>query len=639
MTGSAYKLYDRATRVALNMMDPYVHGDHAAPNARVWPYLRSHLAPLKWIIALSLIATVVAAAIEVWLISYAGTLIDMLSNSSPSEIWSDHRTSLILAALMLIVLRPVAQFCRHAMNDIALGCNAANLIRFRAHDHLTRQSVGWFQEDLAGRTASRLVLMGNYASEAIFHALNAIAFGAVYMLGIILFMAQTDIRLTVPLLLWLALYFGLMVWIVPRMVQAMETFMAAKSALLGRLVDVFTNFDTVSLFAKRESLEADHNVALEATREKLFLARQISVGMRTLTVFLESVIIVGFVGYGVWLWSEGHATIGLVSAAIALALRITTLADWVMEAVWSIFQQVGSVREALQTLSQPLTVEYDTNAPMLNIAEGAITIENVGHHYGKEKGGLDKIDLSIAPGEKLGLVGPSGAGKSTLVNLILRFHAPEFGRVLIDGQDLSTVHPESLRGAVGMVSQQAALLNRSVKENIALGREDVTQDDIENAARQASAHEFIQELEDSEGRRGYDAHVGERGVKLSGGQRQRIALARVILKDAPIMILDEATSALDSTIEAEIQASLREVMKGKTVIAIAHRLSTVTELDRIVVMDEGQVVEDGSHEELLAQNGLYASFWARQSGGVIRTDPDPTTDTSEAHPSPRTAKN
>ncbi len=618
----AHSFYDRTTRWVLNFVDPYVHGTQAQPASQVWPYLRAHLYPLRWVVALSLVMTTVAPSIEVWLISYAGILIDLLVESGPAAIWMNHAPELAIAAVTLILLRPLAQFCRHAINDIALGCNAANLIRFRAHDHLIHQSVGWFQEDLAGRTASRLVLMGNYASETIIQMLNAIAFGLVYMIGIITLMATTDARMTVPLILWLALYFGLMFVIVPRMVSAMETFMSAKSALLGRVVDVFSNFDTVSLFTTRREIEADHREALELTREKLFYARQIRVGLRTLTVFLESIIIVGFVGYGTWLWSQGHATIGLVSAAIALSLRITTMADWVLEAIWRIFEQVGSVREALQTLSQPLSIPFDPNAPALEVTSGAIQIEGVGHHYGKSKGGLDKIELSIASGERVGLVGPSGAGKSTLVNLVLRFHAPERGRILIDGQDLAGVHPESLRNAVGMVSQQAALLNRSVRENIALGRSNVSDAEIEDAARQARAHDFILGLEDSKGSRGYDAHVGERGVKLSGGQRQRIALARVILKGAPIMILDEATSALDSTVEAEIQAALLEVMQGKTVIAIAHRLSTVTNLDRIIVMDQGRIKEQGTHAELLAMNGLYSKFWARQSGGVVGTDTD-----------------
>lgn len=612
-----FTFYDRLTRVALNLADPYVHGSGATPPTQAWPYLKTHLYPLRKVLALSVLVTVLAASIEVWLISYAGQLIDMLADTPPEAIWQKHRWNLIGAALMVILLRPLGQFARHSVNDIGLQCNAANLFRWRAHDHLTKQSVGWFQEDLAGRTASRLVLMGNYATDVIYHSLNAVAFGLVYMLGVVSFMAGTDIRLAIPLFVWLALYVTLMVLIVPRMVHAMETFMAAKSALLGGVVDVFSNFDTVSLFASRKDIEADHRKSLEETRTTLFRARQISVGLRTVTVWLEGIIIAGFVGYGVWLWSQGDATIGLVSAAVAMSLRITTMADWVSDSVWSIFQQVGSVREALRTIGQPLTIAPTLNAPTLKVDSGEINIQGARHHYGKGRGGLIGIDLTIKAGEKVGLVGPSGAGKSTLVNLILRFYDPEGGRISIDGQNIRDVDQQSLRQAIGMVSQQAALLNRSVRDNIALGKLDVTQAQIEAAAREARAHEFICDLQDNKGASGYDTHVGERGVKLSGGQRQRIALARVILKDAPILILDEATSALDSEVEAEIQSSLKRVMRSKTVIAIAHRLSTIAEMDRIVVIDAGRIVETGTHGELLAAGKLYATLWNRQSGGFI----------------------
>lgn len=612
-----YKPYDRLTRMALDLADPYVDGDGCTPPNKVWPYIKAHLYPLRKVLGLSILITIVTASIEVWLIGYAGRLIDMLADTVPGEIWKTHRWNLAGAGVMVILLRPLAAFARHAVNDIGLQCNAANLFRWRAHDHLTKQSVGWFQEDLAGRTASRLVLMGNYATDVIYHSLNAVAFGLVYMIGLVIFMASTDIRLAVPLFVWLVLYIGLMVWIVPRMVAAMETFMASKSALLGKVVDVFSNFDTISLFARRQDIEADHRLSLEETRDKLFYARQIGIALRTVAVWLEGVIIVGFVGYGVWLWSHGLATIGLVSAAVALSLRITTMAEWVSEAIWSIFQQVGSVREALHTISQPLKIPYAQDAPKLSIGSGQIVLEDLRHHYGKDMGGLNGIELTIKPGEKVGLVGPSGAGKSTLVNLILRFYEAEAGRISIDGQDIRDVDPESLRHTIGMVSQQAALLNRSVRENIALGMGDVTEDQIMAAATEARAHEFILGLQDSQGRRGYDVHVGERGVKLSGGQRQRIALARVILKDAPILILDEATSALDSEVEAEIQSALKGVMHNKTVIAIAHRLSTIAEMDRIIVMQDGQIVEDGSHHDLLNNGGLYATLWNHQSGGFI----------------------
>ena len=612
-----YKLYDRLTRVALNLADPYVHGSGGTPAGRVWPYIKSHLRPLRLVLVLSVMVTVLAASIEVWLISYAGQLIDMLADTAPGEIWQQHRGSLIGAALVVILLRPLAQFARHAINDIGFQCNSANLFRWRAYDHLTKQSVGWFQEDLAGRTASRLVLMGNYATNVVYHSLNAVAFGLVYMIGIVTFMAGADIRLALPLFIWLALYIGLMVWIVPRLVRAQESFSAAKSALLGGVVDTFSNFDTMSLFARREDIEADHRDWLEHTRQTLFLARQYGVGLRTVTVWLEGVIMAGIVGFGIWLWSQGSATIGLVTAAVALSLRITTMAEWVLEAVWTIVQEVGSVREALRSISQPLTIPYVADAPDLEVKTGEIAIEDARHHYGKGRGGLAGIDLKIASGEKVGLVGPSGAGKSTLVNLILRFYEPEGGRITIDGQDIRRVNPESLRRAIGMVSQQAALLNRSVRENIAIGQDSVTQEQIEAAAHEAQAHDFICDLQDSKSRTGYDAHVGERGVKLSGGQRQRIALARVILKDAPILILDEATSALDSEVEAEIQTALKRVMRDKTVIAIAHRLSTIAEMDRIVVIDGGRIVENGTHRELLAAGKLYATLWNRQSGGFI----------------------
>ncbi|MGB1235949.1 MAG: ABC transporter ATP-binding protein [Planktomarina sp.] len=623
-----FALYDRATRFALNLVNPYVHGDGASPATTVWPYLRAHLFPLRWVMILSLCMTTLAATVEVWLISYAGQLIDMLVVSTPGMIWQDHAPNLMFAAVMLIIVRPFIQFLRHAVNDIGLDCNGASLFRYRAHAHLTRQSVGWFQDDLAGRTASRLVLMGNYATAVIFQSLNAVAFGAVYMIGIVMFMAGTDVCLAIPLLLWVVIYAALMIWIVPRVVYAMETFMASKSALLGQVVDVFSNFDTVSLFAKPSEIEDNHTEALETTRQRLFEARQISVGLRTTTIWLEGLIIVGFVGCGIWFWSMGLATIGIVGTTIALSLRIATLAEWIMDAVGRIFEQVGSVREALGTLAQPLAISFDPNAPDLNLRAGAIEVKEIAHRYGKADGGIEDVSLSIKAGERIGLVGPSGAGKSTLVNLILRFYAPEDGQILIDGQDLATVSADSLRDNIGMVSQQAALLNRSVRDNIALGRQDVSQELIEHAARQAHAHDFILGLEDSKGRKGYDAHVGERGVKLSGGQRQRVALARVILKAAPIMILDEATSALDSTVEAEIQAALRDVMRGKTVISIAHRLSTIAELDRIIVMDQGRIVEQGSHDDLLAQDGLYATFWARQSGGVIGTTHNANEDTT-----------
>ncbi len=571
------------------------------------------------VILASVLATVFAAGIEVWLIQYAGQIVDILSSSDPSQLWEEEGTGLLIAALVILVVRPVAQFLRLAVNDISFNCNAATLVRWRAYDHLIRQSVGWFQEDLTGRTSGRLVDIGNHVADSIHTTLNAVAFGVVYMIGVVALMAGTELWLALPLLLWLALYIGVLIWIMPRMIPAQHNFQAAKSALVGTVVDSFSNFETLKLFAPKDQIAKEQRVSLENTREALFKTRQIGTALRTILVTLEAVVMVGFVGYGIWLWSVDAATIGVISAAIALSLRITTMADWILDSIWWLFQRIGSLREALLTIGQPIEIPQSENAPTLNVTKGAIEIKDLQHHYGLKHGGLDNISLSIRPGEKVGIVGRSGAGKSTLVNLLLRFFEAEKGTISIDGQNIREVDQDSLRAAVGMVAQQASLLNRSVKDNILLGRDDTNEQQLIATAKKARAHSFIEQLQDKKGRSGYDAHVGERGIKLSGGQRQRIAIARVILKDAPILILDEATSALDSEVESEIQQSLIDVMQDKTVIAIAHRLSTIAKMDRIIVMDNGKIVEEGPHAELIARSGIYANFWRQQSDGFIDT--------------------
>jgi len=568
----------------------------------------------------TVLVTVLAASVEVWLIQYAGKIIDKMVASSPAEFWKEEGLAVMGAALMVIFIRPLAQFLRLAVNDISVQCNIANLVRWRAYDHLIRQSVGWFQEDLSGRTSGRLVDIGNYVGDIIYKAINAVGFGLVYMVGVVALMAGTEVWLALPLVLWLGLYISVLVWVIPRMVDAQQEFQSAKSALIGTVVDGFSNFDTLKLFAPRDQITTEQRRRLEDTRQTLFVTRQISVALWTVLIGLEAVVMVGFIGYGVWLWSVEAASIGVVSSAIALSLRITTMADWILDSIWWVFRSVGSLREALKTIGQPISIPQADDAPDLVVKDAGIEFCNLRHHYGQTQGGVEDISLSIKPGEKIGLVGRSGAGKSTLVNLILRFFEAESGKILIDGQDIRDVDQDSLRNAIGMVAQQAALLNRSVRDNILLGRTDITEAELIEATTLACAHEFIMDLRDNKGREGYDAHVGERGVKLSGGQRQRVALARVILKDAPILILDEATSALDSEVEAEIQKSLVGVMKDKTVIAIAHRLSTISQMDRIIVLDGGRIVEQGTHDDLKAKGGLYTSFWERQSGGFIDTE-------------------
>lgn len=610
--------YDRLTRIFLNATNPYTLSG-SPPKSALWPYLKSHIAPLKWVLLASIFVTVLAASVEVWLIQYAGQLVDKLISNDPAQIWANEGRSLMFAALIVVLFRPLAQFLRLAVNDIALDCNAANLTRWRAYNHLILQSVGWFQEDLTGRTSTRLVEIGNNVADAFHKSLNAVGFGLVYMIGVVVLMAGVEIWLALPLLIWLILYIGVLIWIIPTMVDCQHRFQAAKSALVGTVVDGFSNFDTLKLFAPKDQIATELQGRLEDTRQALFRTRQIGVGLRTTLVLLEAVVMVGFIGYGIWLWSVEAATIGTISAAIALSIRITTMADLILDSIWWVFLRMGSLREALQTVAQPITIPQAADAPPLHVQDGAIEITDLHHHYGLEKGGLNNVSLRIQPGEKVGIVGRSGAGKSTLVNLVLRFFEAEQGTIKIDGQDIRHVDQDSLRSAIGMVSQQAALLNRSVRDNILLGRADVSEEALVQATQEACAHDFIIDLRDSKGRTGYDAHVGERGIKLSGGQRQRVAIARVILKNAPILILDEATSALDSQIEAEIQDSLIGVMENKTVIAIAHRLSTIARMDRIIVMDDGHIVEEGTHDALIAQAGVYAGFWERQSRGFINT--------------------
>lgn len=613
-----HQLYERITRWFLNCFDPYDLSD-SVPQKQLLPYLKSHVKPMRYVIAASVLATIIAAGIEVWLIQYAGKVVDILSATNPADLWADQGTGLLMAAMVILIVRPVAQFLRLAINDISFNCNAATLVRWRAYNHLVRQSVGWFQEDLTGRTSGRLVDIGNHVSDAIHRALSTVAFGLVYMVGVVILMAGIDSWLALPLLLWLALYIGILALIMPHMIPAQHDFQAAKSALVGTVVDSFGNIETLKLFAPQNQIAKAQRISLEQTRQTLFRTRQIGTGLRTMLITLEAVVMVGFVGYGIWLWSIEAATIGVISAAIALSLRITTMADWILDSIWWLFQRIGSLREALLTIGQPIEIPQAEHAPALRVSEGRIDIQNVSHTYGNHYGGLNKLSLSIQPGEKIGIVGRSGAGKSTLVNVLLRFFAAEQGVITIDQQDISQVDQDSLRAAIGVVAQQASLLNRSVKDNILLGREDISHEQLVTAATNACAHDFIVSLCDKKGRTGYDAHVGERGVKLSGGQRQRIAIARVILKDAPILVLDEATSALDSEVESEIQESLINIMQNKTVIAIAHRLSTIAKMDRIIVMDAGRIVEQGSHAALIKNSGIYASFWHQQSDGFITT--------------------
>ncbi|MDK3071755.1 ABC transporter ATP-binding protein [Sedimentitalea sp. JM2-8] len=603
-----------------NLVDPYCdYPQEDRPPTRLWPFMKAYAEPFRHVFIWTGILSVVVAAIEIGLIYYMGRVVDLLSGD-PTQVISDHGPELVVVGLLIVFLRPVLHMLDVALLNNAILPNFGTLIRWRAHKHVLRQSVGWFENDFAGRIANRIMQTPPAAGEVVFQVFDAISFSLAYLVGAAILLAAADTRLMLPLLIWFVLYALLIRWTVARVGPASQAASDARSTVTGRVVDAYTNIHSVKMFAHHDHEMSYARDAIENTRRTFQTEMRIYTLMDMALVTLNGLLIVGVVGWAIYLWVQGQASVGVVAAATALTLRLNAMTGWIMWALTTFFRQLGVVAEGMQTIAQPIDLVDDPSAKPLRLKDGRIEIRTLSHHYGRGSGGLDRISLTIAPGEKVGLIGRSGAGKSTLVKLLLRFYDPESGCILIDGQDITHLRQDSLRRHIGMVQQDSALLHRSVRDNILYGRPDATEDQMIAAAQQAEAHEFILDLADPQGRTGYDAHVGERGVKLSGGQRQRVTLARVILKDAPILLLDEATSALDSEVEAAIQDTLYGMMEGKTVIAIAHRLSTIARMDRILVMDQGRIVEQGSHSGLLAGNGLYAQFWARQSGGFLNPE-------------------
>ncbi|MCB1368727.1 MAG: ABC transporter ATP-binding protein [Rhodobacteraceae bacterium] len=604
-----------------NLVDPFEpYDDTTPPPAGLWPFLNEYLKPLRKVLVVIFILTAIVGVIEIALISFAGRVVDLLTDSTPATIFTDHGLELALLAAFILIVRPVLSVLDAALMNQSLMPNLGTLIRWRSHRHVLRQSVGWFQNDFAGRIANRLMQTAPAAGEAVYQVFDAVVYACIYLVGALWLLAGIDWRLAVPLAVWMVLYLALLRWTIPRIGRASQEFADARSEINGRIVDSYSNIQSVKLFAHAGTEETYAREAIESARVTFANQMRLITLMELGLTLINGFLIVAVIGWAIVMWQQGISTIGTVAAASALTLRLNAMTGWIMWALSSLFQQLGVVAEGMETIAQPIALADAPDAGKLAVRDCRISVKGVSHHYGRGSGGLDRVSLDISGGEKVGIVGRSGAGKSTLVNLLLRFHDVEDGAILIDGQDIRSVTQESLRRQIGMVTQDSSLMHRSVRANILYGSPDATEDQMIRAAKRAEAHDFILGLEDSRGNRGYDALVGERGVKLSGGQRQRVALARVILKDAPILVLDEATSALDSEVEAAIQETLYGVMQGKTVIAIAHRLSTIAQMDRIVVLDDGRVAEQGSHAELLAKSGLYAGFWQRQAGGFIGAD-------------------
>jgi ATP-binding cassette subfamily B multidrug efflux pump len=576
------------------------------------------------LLASSLFASVVAL-IEVSLFAFVGKLVDWLSTANRQTFWHDHWLGLAGMGVLVLVVLPVLKFWYEAVIHQGLIGNFAMRTRWQAHRYLLRQSMDFFQNDFAGRVATKVMQTALGVREVVMKVSEVLLYVGVYFTGALLLFATSDLRLTMPLILWLVGYIVALRYFIPRLQAISKEQSEARSLVTGRVVDSYTNIATVKMFAhaEREDTYARDGMDtfLGTVHRQMRLVTLLTVALNS----LNALLLFSVAALSLWLWWLEAVTAGAIAFAIGLILRMQGMSHWIMWELASLFEQIGIVQDGLETIARERTVVDPAHPRALAVPRGEVRYDRIHFNYGKNRddgmgGIIDNLSLTIRPGEKVGLVGRSGAGKSTLVSLLLRFYDLEGGRILIDGQDIALVGQESLREKIGMVTQDTSLLHRSVVDNILYGRPDATFEEAVAAARRAHAHEFIQELEDLNGRRGYHAHVGERGVKLSGGQRQRIAIARVLLKDAPILILDEATSALDSEVEAAIQESLYNLMQGKTVIAIAHRLSTIAALDRLIIMDKGRIVEEGTHAELLKRGGIYAQLWNRQSGGFIARD-------------------
>ncbi|MDV5050769.1 ABC transporter ATP-binding protein [Vibrio sp. T13N] len=576
-------------------------------------YTRGYEKPL---IIMSLMATIVAV-VEVMLFGAMGQLVDWLSTSNPETFLQDNKADLIFYGTLLLVVMPILVIVYSLLVHQTLLGNYPMSIRWLAHRYLLNQSLNFYQDDFAGRVATKVMQTSLAVRETVMKAMDVFVYVTVYFTSMIIMLATADWRLMIPMIVWLLAYIAIQIYFVPKLKDVASAQADARSTMTGRIVDSYTNIQTVKLFShsQRETQYAEQG--MKGFLNTVYRQMRLVTGFDVAVEISNYILVFSVAALSIYLWLDSAISVGAIAIAVSLALRVNGMSMWIMWEVGALFENMGTVVDGMKTLSKPIDIKDKPGAKDLVVTEGGIHFDNVSFHYGENKGVISHLDLNIKPGEKVGLVGRSGAGKSTLVNLLLRFHDVEDGSIKIDGKNISEVTQDSLRSKIGMVTQDTSLLHRSIRDNILYGNPDATEEDLLKATKQAHAHEFIETLTDPFGNVGYDAQVGERGVKLSGGQRQRIAISRVLLKDAPLLVLDEATSALDSEVEAAIQESLNELMQGKTVIAIAHRLSTIAQMDRLIVLDQGSIVEQGSHQELIANNGIYAQLWAHQTGGFI----------------------
>ncbi|MGQ8366160.1 ABC transporter ATP-binding protein [Glaciecola sp. 1036] len=603
------------------LTDPFPSQQPTQPPTTLFGFINYYSKGMWWILISVSFLSALVAILEVSLFGFMGQLVDWFADRDPSTFIEEEKTTLIWMGLLVLLVIPGVVILESMITHQSVLGNYPMRIRWLAHKYLLGQSLSFYQDEFAGRVATKVMQTALSVRETVTKVLNLAVYIIVYFVSVVILVFSTDWRLTIPLLTWLVIYISILRVMLPKLKKVSQKQADARSVMTGRIVDSYTNIMTVKLFSHHSREETYAKEGMSKFLHTVYPQMRLVTVLQGFVWFSNSLLVFSISALAIYLWIHGTVSPGDIAIAISLSLRLNGMSQWIMWEVSALFENIGTVHDGIATLSVPASVKDKENAHQLKVKGGEVAFNKVNFAYKTQSENpisvFENLEVTIKPGEKVGLVGRSGAGKSTLVNLLLRFYDIDSGQISIDGQSIDDVTQESLRSQISMVTQDTSLMHRSVRDNIMYGREDATEEQMIAAAKQAEAHDFILTLSDAKGRTGYDAHVGERGVKLSGGQRQRIAIARVMLKDAPILLLDEATSALDSEVEAAIQEGLTQIMEDKTVLAIAHRLSTIAQMDRLLVLDNGRIVESGNHEALLKQGGIYAKLWAHQTGGFI----------------------